>query len=181
MKIFMLAILALPVVATAATQYTTDAHARYNNQGDLEISSQKHISPMAPPGHVPPPPQADRSHAPQAVRAPVITQLFASNSAQLTTPSPALKNAAQWLRNTTTPQTVLITGFADGSGDTARNVALSVRRARSVERYLAGFAPQHRYVVTGLGDTSPVADNNYPEGRAKNRRVTIELQGDRHG
>lgn len=180
MKIFMLAILALPVVATAATPYTTDAHARYNNQGDLEISSQKHISPMAPPEHVPPPP-VDRSHSPQTPQAPEITQLFRSGSAQLTTPSPALKDAAQQLKETHLMQTVRITGFADSSGDIARNAALSVRRAQRVQAYLAGIAPQHRYVVTGLGDTLPVADNNYPEGRAKNRRVTIELQGDRHG
>ena len=164
----------------AATSYNTDAHARYNDQGEIEISSQRHISPMAPPGHVPPPP-ADRTHAPQTPQTPAIMQLFRSGSAQLTHPASALKNAAQQLKATTAPQTVLITGFADSSGNTALNMSLSVRRAQRVQAYLAGIAPQHRYVVTGEGDASPVADNHYPEGRAKNRRVTISLHGDRHG
>lgn len=179
MKHLILAILALPVVGMAATSYNTDAHARYNDQGDLEITSQRHISPMAPPGHIPPPP-ADRTHAPLPPRTPEITQLFRSSSAQLIHPASVLQSAAQQLK-TTTPQTVLITGFADSSGNPALNMSLSVRRAQRVQAYLAGIAPQHRYIVTGLGDTSPVADNHYPEGRSKNRRVTVSLQGDRHG
>jgi outer membrane protein OmpA-like peptidoglycan-associated protein len=71
-----------------------------------------------------------------------------------------------------------VTGFADSTGGTARNRALSQRRADAVIRYLV---EQHqiplRRIVTpyGFGETNPVADNKTRDGRLQNRRVEVKV------
>src|SRR6266403_1470430 len=71
-----------------------------------------------------------------------------------------------------------VTGFADSTGSTDRNRALSQRRADAVIRYLV---EQHqiplRRIVTpyGFGESNPVADNKTREGRAENRRVEVKV------
>ena len=54
---------------------------------------------------------------------------------------------------------------------------LSVARSVRVTRYLVetkGLEPD-RFIATGYGEYQPLASNDTPEGRAKNRRVTIVL------
>jgi OOP family OmpA-OmpF porin len=71
---------------------------------------------------------------------------------------------------------VQVVGFADTTGKTARNRALSERRAQAVIQYLVTVhnLDLRRLVQPfGYGDAKPVADNNTAEGRAKNRRVEI--------
>ena len=56
------------------------------------------------------------------------------------------------------------------------NVALSNARAQSVAaRLQAGGVPPGIMVVTGYGDADPVATNESPQGRAKNRRVVMDI------
>jgi OmpA-OmpF porin, OOP family len=79
-------------------------------------------------------------------------------------------NANGWL--------VEVVGFADTSGNTARNRALSERRAKAVIQYLVGVhgLDLRRLVQPfGFGDSKPVADNKTAAGRAKNRRVEIRI------
>jgi outer membrane protein OmpA-like peptidoglycan-associated protein len=79
-------------------------------------------------------------------------------------------NANGWL--------VEVVGFADTSGNTARNRALSERRAKAVIQYLVGVhnLDLRRLVQPfGYGDSKPVASNKTAEGRAKNRRVEIRI------
>lgn len=56
------------------------------------------------------------------------------------------------------------------------NWELSVARATNVVRFLqdAGVPPE-RMVAAGRGEYSPVAENDTPEGRQKNRRIEIML------
>jgi chemotaxis protein MotB len=56
------------------------------------------------------------------------------------------------------------------------NWELSVARATNVVRFLqeAGVPPE-RMVASGRGEYSPVAENDTPEGRQKNRRIEIML------
>src|SRR5947208_12899373 len=71
-----------------------------------------------------------------------------------------------------------VTGFADATGDTARNRALSQRRADTVIRYLVENhqIPLRRIVTPyGFGESNPVADNKTREGRAENRRVEVKV------
>jgi OOP family OmpA-OmpF porin len=79
-------------------------------------------------------------------------------------------NANGWL--------VEVVGFADTTGNTARNRALSERRAKAVIQYLVGVhSLDLRRLVQpfGFGDSKPVADNKTAAGRAKNRRVEIRI------
>ena len=53
-------------------------------------------------------------------------------------------------------------------------------RAESVKAYLVSKGVEKNRVYTeGKGEKSPVADNKTKEGKAKNRRVEIEVVGTR--
>jgi OOP family OmpA-OmpF porin len=66
-----------------------------------------------------------------------------------------------------------IEGHTDSTGDAAKNLDLSRRRAEAVKAALVsqfGIAAD-RLTTEGLGQTKPVKSNDAPEGRAENRRV----------
>jgi OOP family OmpA-OmpF porin len=77
-------------------------------------------------------------------------------------------------------EVVIAIGHADSIGSDAYNQKLSLRRAESVKAYLVskGIEPNRVY-TEGKGEKQPVADNKTREGRAKNRRVEIEVIGTR--
>jgi len=77
-------------------------------------------------------------------------------------------------------EVVIAIGHADWIGSDAYNQKLSVRRAESVKAYLVskGVEPNRIY-TEGKGEKQPVASNKTKEGRAKNRRVEIEVIGTR--
>ncbi|MEA1989523.1 MAG: OmpA family protein [Pseudomonadota bacterium] len=71
---------------------------------------------------------------------------------------------------------VSITGHTDSSGPESYNQALSVKRAQDVADYLAGKGiAADRMTVSGMGESSPIADNATKAGRAENRRVEVEI------
>lgn len=76
------------------------------------------------------------------------------------------------------PSTVVgVFGHTDNTGSTATNEALSLRRAESVMGVLeVDGVPTARMRARGFGYTQPIASNDMPEGRAKNRRVEIRIQ-----
>lgn len=92
-----------------------------------------------------------------------------------------IDEAAAWAKSekakgNTSGWLVQVVGFADTTGKTAKNRALSERRAQSVIQYLVGVhSLDLRRLVQpfGYGETKPAADNSTAEGRAKNRRVEI--------
>ena len=77
-------------------------------------------------------------------------------------------------------ESVTIVGYTDSTGSEAYNQKLSVRRAESVRDYLIdrGVDPQ-KTVAKGMGEQQPVASNATAAGRAKNRRVTIDVAGEK--
>ena len=77
-------------------------------------------------------------------------------------------------------EVVIAIGHADSIGSDAYNQKLSVRRAESVKAYLVskGVEPNRIY-TEGKGEKQPVASNKTKDGRAKNRRVEIEVIGTR--
>ena len=79
-----------------------------------------------------------------------------------------------------TLEVIIAVGHTDAIGGDAYNQKLSVRRAESVKAYLVtkGIEPNRIY-TEGKGKKQPVADNKTAEGRAKNRRVEIEVVGTR--
>ena len=77
-------------------------------------------------------------------------------------------------------EVVIAIGHADSIGSDAYNQKLSVRRAEAVKAYLQSKGVDAKRVYTeGKGEKQPVADNKTAEGRAKNRRVEIEVVGTR--
>ena len=77
-------------------------------------------------------------------------------------------------------ETIISTGHTDSIGTDAYNQRLSLRRANAVKAYLVSKGiPANRIVVEGKGERQPVASNATREGRAKNRRVEIEVVGSR--
>jgi outer membrane protein OmpA-like peptidoglycan-associated protein len=60
----------------------------------------------------------------------------------------------------------------------SNNLDLSCKRAASVVVYLASKGVNPNLSAQCFGETHPVAPNDTPEGKAKNRRVNITLTGD---
>ena len=102
-------------------------------------------------------------------------QLSDDGKATLAKVAPALKGL--------TGQRIVIKGFTDSVpiGPALRerfpsNVELSKARADAVADLLkAQGVPANLITTTGLGQAHPVASNDTAEGRAKNRRVEIDI------
>jgi OmpA-OmpF porin, OOP family len=79
-------------------------------------------------------------------------------------------------------EVIIAVGHTDSIGTVKYNQRLSVRRAEAVKAYLVSKGIEKNRVYTeGKGESQPVADNKTSEGRAKNRRVEIEVVGTRAG
>lgn len=79
-----------------------------------------------------------------------------------------LKSHAEW--------TVTLKGYTDNSGQAAKNLQLSKDRAAAVKAYLVNKGVSASKIQSfGYGSANPVASNTTLAGRAKNRRVEIEL------
>jgi type VI secretion system protein ImpK len=110
----------------------------------------------------------------------VAADLFAPGSDEIAASSrPLLDRIGQALR--ARPGHVLVTGHTDSdpvrrSLRFANNQELSEARAASVAALLAeAVGDPARLTSTGKGERQPIADNRTEEGRARNRRVEIEL------
>ena len=77
-------------------------------------------------------------------------------------------------------EVVVATGHTDSVGSDAYNIKLSLRRANAVKAFLVSKGiPADRIFTAGKGEGTPVASNKTRDGRAKNRRVEVEVVGSR--
>lgn len=101
---------------------------------------------------------------------------FHLSSAQLTdSAQQALRELGSWL--TQDPRlSVFLSGHADESGPENQNLVLSRERAKAAADYLSGLgiAPE-RLQVQVYGSSRPLSGNASAAGRARNRRVEIEV------
>jgi len=109
-----------------------------------------------------------------------ITVYFKTGSDTLTTEAKTeIDNAAAWVKTQDRRGWVMaVIGYADTTGNSARNIDLSERRANAVIFYIVTKykMPLNRLVQPfGYGELEPVGENTTKAGRAKNRRVEIRL------
>lgn len=72
--------------------------------------------------------------------------------------------------------TVELSGHTDASGNEDANLKLSLKRAKMVAKYFTDNGiDESRILSVGMGSSQPIADNDTPEGKAKNRRVEVKL------
>lgn len=77
-------------------------------------------------------------------------------------------------------EVIIAVGHTDSVGVDAYNQKLSIARSDAVKNFLVSKGVEKNRVYTeGKGEKSPVADNKTAEGRAKNRRVEVEVVGTR--
>lgn len=71
---------------------------------------------------------------------------------------------------------ISVIGHTDSVGTASYNQRLSVERARSVASSLnARGVAGYRTLISGRGESSPIASNNTAAGKAKNRRVELRI------
>lgn len=71
---------------------------------------------------------------------------------------------------------ILIVGNTDNVGGSASNMSLSIARAQAVKQYLIQKGiPAANLAASGQGEDNPIASNDTPEGRARNRRIEFKI------
>jgi len=103
---------------------------------------------------------------------------FSTDSAEVPLDSlPLVTAAAQAILGAPPTLVIEIAGHTDNSGDPARNRALSEARAVSVREALVVVGvPAGRLKARGYGSDIPVASNETPAGRFRNRRIEFKTQ-----
>lgn len=101
---------------------------------------------------------------------------FDTNKSTLTAAAKANLDKLVKVFNEYPDTNIVIYGYTDSTGSAEYNLKLSGERAASVKNYLTnkGLAAS-RFSVTGLGIADPIASNDTPEGRSKNRRVEFAI------
>jgi len=97
---------------------------------------------------------------------------FKTNSDVLLPESlPKLDNVALLMKSNSKFK-LTIDGYTDNTGDSAHNHELSLKRAEAAKlRLIQDGVAGNRITTHGYGEERPVATNDTPKGRAKNRRV----------
>jgi outer membrane protein OmpA-like peptidoglycan-associated protein len=88
---------------------------------------------------------------------------------------PSLNELAEVLKKKTTWK-LEISGHTDNVGDDNANLVLSKKRAEALKAYLISQGLEEARLITKyFGETKPIATNDTPEGRQKNRRVEMKI------
>jgi OmpA-OmpF porin, OOP family len=97
----------------------------------------------------------------------VLSEQDKAELCQTTTAAASMKNAL-----------LLVVGYTDSTGSQEYNQQLSERRASRVVNYIqqaCGWKPYRMLTPTGMSEADPLADNSTPEGKAQNRRVSVNI------
>ena len=157
---------------------------------DPDLVPKKPVPPPAPaPAVAPPPPPAPTPAppAPPAAPKPVSEKVTMAADAHFDFDKAVLKPEGKAKLDdlvgklkAVNLEVIIAVGHTDSVGSKAYNQKLSVRRAEAVKAYLVSKGIEANRIHTeGKGESQPVADNKTKEGRAKNRRVEIEVVGSR--
>ena len=101
---------------------------------------------------------------------------FVANSPQLLPGEESRLDQIAALLKKVPQNQILVEGHTARVGDESDELGLSLERAHTIVRELtARGVPKDQFITKGSGGTKPVADNDTPEGRARNRRVEITI------
>ena len=101
---------------------------------------------------------------------------FATNQATITPQFHDTLNTIANVLNHYDKTYLSIEGHTDSSGSESYNQTLSERRAHSVQQYLVSQSiVSERLSISGYGEMRPVASNETAAGKAKNRRVEVQI------
>ena len=71
---------------------------------------------------------------------------------------------------------IRIEGYTDSDGSESSNQTLSANRSSAVKKYLVHKGVSaNRIKTVGKGELDPIASNDTPDGKAKNRRTEIHI------
>lgn len=102
--------------------------------------------------------------------------LFETNSDVIVESSFASLDALAKVFRNNPKYKLYLEGHTDSEGNDEANMDLSKRRSASVKKYLAKKGVNETRITTdGFGETRPVASNDTPDGRHKNRRVEMTI------
>jgi phosphate transport system substrate-binding protein len=133
----------------------------------IEVMTTKQAPSAGPAGYVQLMPQSDRLS---------VDFRFRTGSSTLDTKAvDDISRVATAMGSQFSGRGVILVGFADNTGNSGANLALSKERAEVVAQQMRtrGISPA---LVTGFGQELPVADNSTEDGRQKNRRVEAWLR-----
>lgn len=89
---------------------------------------------------------------------------------------PSLNDLAKLVIQHKAEWKLTLSGHTDNQGDANKNMELSEKRSKAVKNYLIKKGvPADCIIAEWFGQTVPIADNNTPEGRQKNRRVEMKV------
>jgi OOP family OmpA-OmpF porin len=123
-------------------------------------------------------PRPEPAPAPQPVRERIILRgvTFGFDGVEIDHADGVVLDEAVRLLQRLPDLAVRIEGHTDSSGPAEYNRYLSEQRAESVMRYLEqGGISADRLTAVGHGESQPIATNQSPKGRARNRRVELQV------
>jgi outer membrane protein len=151
-----------------------------NKQTLAQAPTPAPVAAPAPPPPPPPPPPA--AVVPPPPPPPPAQELvlkgvtFATASAKLEPGSTAILDGVANTIQQCHCSKVDIRGYTDSVGKPAYNQKLSDRRANAVKEYLEAHGVAAGVLTAqGFGEENPIASNKTAEGRAENRRVTVQF------
>ncbi|MEI0611814.1 OmpA family protein [Brachyspira pilosicoli] len=80
------------------------------------------------------------------------------------------------IKETYPDREIIVEGHTDNTGEANYNQALSEKRAKTVADYILPKLEHDKLSYRGFGDKEPIASNDNPNGRQKNRRVDIIIK-----
>ena len=162
------------------TGYWTPANAVAGCDGEIAAPAAP-VAPAADPAPAVQPAPVVKAPAPVAEKVTYAADAFFDFDKAVLKPAgkTTLNELAEKLQNVKL-EVIVAVGHTDSVGNDKYNQKLSERRAAAVKAYLVSKGIEASRVYTeGKGEKQPAAANKTKEGRAKNRRVEIEVVGTR--